>query len=50
MRKVVAAYFLSLDGVAESPDQFISEWDEATDASGGALIATQDAVILGRRS
>jgi dihydrofolate reductase len=50
VRKVVAAYFLSLDGVAESPDQFISEWDEATDASGAALIATQDAVILGRRS
>jgi dihydrofolate reductase len=50
MRKVVSAYFLSLDGVAESPDQFITEWDEATDASGAALIATQDAVILGRRS
>jgi dihydrofolate reductase len=50
MRKVVAAYFLSLDGVAESPDQFVSEWDDATDESGAALIATQDAVILGRRS
>jgi dihydrofolate reductase len=50
MRKVVSAYFLSLDGVAESPDQFITEWDDAMDASGDALIATQDAVILGRRS
>jgi dihydrofolate reductase len=50
MRKVVSAYFLSLDGVAESPDQFISAWDEETDAAGAALIATQDAVVLGRRS
>ena len=40
MRKVVSAYFLSLDGVAESPDQFVSEWDEETDASGATLIAT----------
>ena len=50
MRKVVSGLFLSLDGVAESPDRFITGWDEAMDASGAALIATQDAVILGRRS
>jgi dihydrofolate reductase len=50
MRKVVAGYFLSLDGVAESPDRFVTEWDDVTDAAGEALIATQDAVILGRRS
>lgn len=49
-RKVVAGYFLSLDGVAEAPDQFITAWDDETDASGARLIATQDAVILGRRS
>jgi hypothetical protein len=49
-RKVVAAYFLSLDGVAEAPDRFITSWDDDTDASGADLIATQDAVILGRRS
>src|SRR5262249_36954675 len=49
-RKVVAGYFLSLDGVAEAPDRFITNWDEETDASGATLIATQDAVILGRRS
>jgi hypothetical protein len=48
-RKVVAGYFLSLDGVAEAPDRFITAWDD-TDASGANLIATQDAVILGRRS
>jgi dihydrofolate reductase len=49
-RKVVGGYFLSLDGVAEAPDRFITAWDDETDASGADLIATQDAVILGRRS
>ena len=49
-RKVVAAYFLSLDGVAQAPDQFISTWDDETDASGERLIATQDAVVLGRQT
>jgi dihydrofolate reductase len=49
-RKVVAAYFLALDGVAEAPDRFITAWDDETDASGADLIATQDTVILGRRS
>ena len=49
-RKVVAGHFLSLDGVAEAPDRFITAWDDETDASGANLIGTQDAVILGRRS
>ena len=50
MRKVVAFQFLSLDGVAERPDRFVTDWDDVMDASGATLIATQDAVILGRRS
>jgi len=50
VRKVVAFEFLSLDGVAEDPDRFFTDWDDEVDASGTALIATQDAVILGRRS
>lgn len=50
MRKVVAFQFLSLDGVAEGPDRFFSTWDDVMDANGEALIATQDAVVLGRRS
>ncbi len=50
MRKVVAFAFLSLDGVAEGPDRFFTDWDDVVDASGATLIATQDAVILGRRS
>ena len=50
MRKVVAFEFLSLDGVAEDPDRFVTGWDDVMDASGASLIAPQDAVILGRRS
>jgi dihydrofolate reductase len=49
-RRVVAGHFLSLDGVAEAPDRFITAWDDETDASGARLIATQDAVVLGRRT
>jgi dihydrofolate reductase len=49
MRKVVAYMMLSLDGIAESPDQFI-EWDDVLDANLAKVIATQDAVIPGRRS
>ena len=50
MRKVVVYELLSLDGVAEDPDRFFSDWDDAMDANLAAVIATQDAVILGRRS
>ena len=50
MRKVVVYEFLSLDGVAENPDRFFTDWDEETDANLAAVIAAQDAVILGRRS
>jgi dihydrofolate reductase len=50
MRKVVAFEFLSLDGVAEGPDRFFTAWDDVVDEAGTALIATQDAVVLGRRS
>ena len=49
-RKVVAGHFISLDGVAEAPDRFFTAWDDETDARGADLIATQDVVILGRRS
>lgn len=47
-RRVVAGHFLSLDGVAEAPDRFVTAWDDETDAHGAALIARQDAVVLGR--
>src|SRR5690242_3357522 len=50
MRKVVAFEFLSLDGVADGPDRFFTAWDDVVDEAGAAPIATQDAVIPGRRS
>jgi len=49
MRKVVVYELLSLDGVAESPDTFFV-WDDLLDENLAAVIATQDAVVLGRRS
>jgi dihydrofolate reductase len=49
VRKIVVCELLSLDGVAEAPDTFFG-WDDAVDAKLAAVIPTQDAVILGRRS
>ena len=50
MRKIVVYELLSLDGVAQDPDTFITAWDDTMDANLASVIATQDAVILGRRS
>ncbi len=50
MRKVVAYELLSLDGVAEQPDKFVTDWDEEMDENLGRVIATQDTVLLGRRT
>jgi dihydrofolate reductase len=50
VRKVVAYELLSLDGVAEAPDSFVTDWDDAMEDNLGAVIATQDSVVLGRRS
>lgn len=50
MRKVVVYELLSLDGVAEAPDRFFTDWDEAMDANLAAVIEPQDSIILGRRS
>jgi dihydrofolate reductase len=50
VRKIVVYELLSLDGVAEAPDSFFADWDEAMDANLAAVITTQDAVILGRHS
>jgi len=50
MRKVVMYELLSLDGVADDPNSFIADWDDEMDARLGEVIATQDAVILGRTS
>ena len=50
MRSVVVYELLSLDGVAEDCDEFVTDWDDVMDANLAAVIATQDAVVLGRRS
>jgi dihydrofolate reductase len=49
VRKIVVYELLSLDGVAEDPDKFFG-WDDVLDANLAAVIDTQDAVLLGRRS
>jgi dihydrofolate reductase len=50
VRKVVAYELLSLDGVAEDPDTFITEFDEVMRDNLGRVIATHDTVLLGRRT
>ena len=49
MRKVVVYELVSLDGIAEAPERFFG-WDDELDANLDAVIATQDAVVLGRRT
>jgi dihydrofolate reductase len=50
VRKVVVYELLSLDGVADDPNAVLAYWDDVMDANLAAVIAAQDAVILGRRS
>jgi dihydrofolate reductase len=50
MRRVIAYELLSLDGVAEDPSQFIAEFDEVMRENLGRVIASQDVVLLGRRT
>jgi dihydrofolate reductase len=50
MRKVVAYELLSLDGVAEQPDEFVTDFDDVMRENLGRVITTQDAVLLGRRT
>lgn len=48
MRNVVAGLFISLDGVAESPDQWQFEFDDDMANALAAATADQDAILLGR--
>ena len=50
MRKVVVYELLSLDGVAEQPDDFILDFDEVMRENLRGVIAAQDTVLLGRRT
>ena len=49
MRPVVLYTLLSLDGVAEAPDEFVLDWDDELDANLAEVIGQQDAVLLGRQ-
>jgi len=49
-RKVVVYELLSLDGVAEDPDAYITEFDDAMEENLARVIAAQDTVLLGRRT
>jgi len=52
VRKVVVSEYLSLDGVAEQPDQFVfvSDFDSASEEDFTRTISSQDTVLLGRRT
>jgi dihydrofolate reductase len=50
MRKVVAYELMSLDGVAEEPSQFVTEFDDVMSKNLGRVIEAQDLVLLGRRT
>jgi dihydrofolate reductase len=49
VRNLVVYTLLSLDGVA-TEEEIFDGWDDALDAEMASVIATQDAVILGRRT
>ncbi|MEN3538859.1 dihydrofolate reductase family protein [Microbispora sp. ZYX-F-249] len=49
MRKLVASFFMSLDGVVESPDQWhFPYFSEEMGAAVGALMTESDAMMMGR--
>ena len=51
MRKIVANFFISLDGVVESPDRWhFPYFDEQMGAAIGAGMASSDAMLMGRRT
>jgi dihydrofolate reductase len=50
MRNIVAYELMSLDGVAEQPDEFITDFDEVMRENLARVIATQESVLLGRRT
>ena len=50
MRKVIAYELLSLDGVAEHPDEFITVFDHVMEENLARVISSQDTVLLGHRT
>ena len=52
VRKLVVSEYVSLDGVAEQPDEFVfvSDLDDSFEGDFARVIASQDTVLLGRRT
>jgi dihydrofolate reductase len=50
VRNVVVYELLSLDGVAEDPIEFITEFDDVMSENLRGVTSSQDAVLLGRRT
>ena len=51
MRKIVAGLFMTLDGVVEAPQRWLSRYfDEEVGEAVGAVAAQSDAILLGRRT
>jgi dihydrofolate reductase len=50
VRKVIAYELLSLDGVAEQPEAFITDFDDVMEANLLRVITSQDTVLLGGRT
>lgn len=48
MRKVVAGLFVTLDGVAQAPDQWQETFDEDMGAELGTMLPQIDTILLGR--
>ncbi|HEY8472810.1 MAG TPA: dihydrofolate reductase family protein [Natronosporangium sp.] len=48
MRKVVSGLFISLDGVAESPDQWQFDFDDEMAEAVMSQMEEQDAILMGR--
>lgn len=52
MRKVIVSEYISLDGVVEQPDEFtfVTDFDDSFEEDFAGVIASQDTVLLGRRT
>src|SRR4051794_34003199 len=50
MRKIVSGLFVSLDGVAETPEKWRLPFDAETGAQVGKGLTDTDTILLGRRT
>jgi len=51
MRKLIASFFISLDGVVEAPDKWhFPYFNDEMGAAVGEAIAASDSMLIGRRT